>query len=184
VIQGGNIMFTFTTKRFALTLPFLSALLVSLSGQPLAAQPAPVFAASGSPGETNVMVAQAATVVSTAHYQAQLTLGCANSTCAGDFPAVAAKRRLNITRITCGIVGSAGSTFSIAQALLQNANNITLLSEFPTAVFSGSNGLHSVNQAIDMQIHTARHLRVVLVLASGTVGNGICTATGTLETLQ
>jgi hypothetical protein len=178
-------MFTSTTRRLGLTLPMLSAVLVTLSGQPSPAEPSGTFAPAGSPGQANVMVGQAATVLSTAHYQAQLTLSCGGSSCGGNFPTIAAKRRLNVTRIACGINASAGSTFSVGEIVLANATANQVLVELLTGIFSNSAGqVHSVNQAVDMQVKATQHVFVALGVASGTVSNGLCTATGTLETLQ
>jgi hypothetical protein len=183
--KGGNIMFTSIPRRFALTLPMLSALLVTLSGQPSPAAPLGTFVPAGSPGQANVMVGQAATVLSTAHYQAQLGLTCTgNNICSGNFPAVAPKRRLNLTRITCILQGSAGSTFAVGESVLTNANSSSSSAQFLPPAFTSSTGVHTINQAVDMQVKATQYVLVAFILAAGTFSSAVCTATGTLETLQ
>src|SRR5690349_722747 len=85
-------------SRFAL--PALTAALLTFTTGPSAAQPE---AALGSlhAGRAAESITPAATAVSTAYYQATLALTCSGTNCQGDFPAVAAKRRLNLTRVSC-----------------------------------------------------------------------------------
>src|SRR6185312_15909593 len=101
----------------ALALPVLSTLLVALSGQPAPAQASRSLA--GTPGQASVTISAAA-VASSAHYQANLALNCTPSFCSGDFPAPGAKHQLNLTRINCVLVATAGSTFSDGDIALQN----------------------------------------------------------------
>jgi hypothetical protein len=177
-------MFASTTIRSALTLSMLSALLVTLSGQPSPAQLSRAFTPAGSPGQANVLVGEAATVLSSMHYQARLFLTCNGTTCSGEFPAIAAKRRLNLTRMTCALVGTAGSTFSAGVAKLTSALSNELLPEFLPSVFSDSGGRHTLNEALDLRANATQHVAVDLFLASGTANSSVCTATGTLDKLQ
>jgi hypothetical protein len=129
--------------------------------------------------------ALAATVVSTAHYQRQLTLDCpGGSICAVAFPPAAVNRRLKLTRISCLLTASSGSEFKQGQIVLRNATNFPLLNEYLPSVLSASDGTHTLNQAIDVQVTESQYIYVFLQLASG---NGIashCTLTGTQDTLQ
>jgi hypothetical protein len=103
-------MFTMMTTRAAPALPALSALLITLSGQPAPAQAPGAFVQANTSGQPNVMVAQAV-VVSSVHYQAKLALNCSGSLCFGQFPPAGAKHRLNLMRMTCFVQATAGSLF-------------------------------------------------------------------------
>ena len=130
-------------------------------------------------------IANAATVLSSVHYQRELILTCASGGCGGDFPKVAAKRRLTVTRMTCRLQGSAGSTYSIGWIDLRASDDSRVLSEYLPVDHSGSNGImHTLNRAVDMQVAVAQHMHVSLNLVTGTAIAGNCTATGTLDTLQ
>jgi hypothetical protein len=177
-------MFKSTTIRAALTQPVLSILLIALSGQPASAQLPVVFKPAGGAEQPTVIIAQTATVVSSAHYQAKLALSCGGALCFGQFPTPAAKHRLNLMRMTCFLQGTTNSTFDIAEIDLLNANNVVLLPEFPIVGFSSPTGRHTLNQAVDIQVAATQYIGVSLVLASGTASSGGCTATGTLDTLQ
>lgn len=157
-------MSTLNRIHSTLTLPMLSALLITLSG--------------------GAMIAQAATVTSTDHYQKQIKPTCSGVDCSGNFPAPGAGHRLNLTRITCLLNGTAGSTFAIGGIILHTANNGDALVEYLPTIFSASNGLQTLNQAIDVQLAANQHIEVDLQLASGAANSGVCTATGTLDTLQ
>ena len=43
---------------------------------------------------------------------------------------------------------------------------------------------HTLNDAVDIRVGSAQHLRVALLLSTGTVANGECTASGIVEVLQ
>jgi hypothetical protein len=130
------------------------------------------------------MAGPAAAVLSSVHYQAQIVLSCGGILCSGTFPPVAAKRRLNVTRMTCLMQGTAGSTFSFAAVQLRNASNGFVLDQLLPSAYSSSDGIHTLNQAIDMQVIAGRRVAIALILATGTASAGRCTATGTLDTLQ
>lgn len=162
VDRTGNIMFASTARRSALALLALPSLALTLF-------------ADGTQ-------AQAATV---AHYQKQVSLtACAGGTCTGSFPAPGANRRLTVTRMNCFIGGQNGGLFAFGNVELRNASNIRVVSQYMPNVFTSSGGLHTINQAIDMQVSATQHLFVTLQMASGTASGATCTATGTLETLQ
>lgn len=135
----------------------------------------------------------AVTVLSTDHYQQMLTLNCSNSVCAGDFPVPGAKRRLLVTRMSCylqAVQGASASTFRYGYITLMSAANTDGLRVYLTNVLASGAGVapaglfHTLNDAVDIRINPAQHLRVALLLSSGTVANGECTASGIVEVLQ
>src|SRR5437763_14908014 len=77
----------------------------------------------------SVMAGQAATVVSTVHYQAVGALTCSGTGCQADFPQPGANRQLNVTRISCYFGGTAGSTYSYGDIELRKATGAVLLAE-------------------------------------------------------
>jgi hypothetical protein len=91
--------------------------------------------------------------------------------------------QLNITRVSCVLLATAGSEFLDGIISLQNATADILLGEFLPVDFSSSGGRHSLNRAVDLQIAANQHMHVLLDLASGTPTAAFCTATGTLSTL-
>ena len=174
-------MFTSTTKRAALA---LSGLILALSGQPSPAQTSHAFMPAGKPGEAQVLVGAAAAVLASAHYQARLVLNCSGFGCFGVFPAVATKRQLNLTRMNCLMEADDGSVFSHGVVRLETAAAGLLLDEYLPFGHSSPFGEHTLNQEIDMQVIATRHIKVFLILSSGNVSSGSCTASGTLDTLQ
>lgn len=178
-------MFTSLATRSVLGLSALFALLVTLSVQQSPAQTTSrTLEPSGAPGQTNVVIGQATTVVSSVHYQAYLQLTCATLSCSGSFPPPGDKHRLNVTRLNCGFGGTAGAKPAIGQLILHNSANTPLLAEYLAADYSVSDGTHMVDQPIDIQVSAKQHVAVSLSLLSGTASTGYCTATGTLDTLQ
>ena len=157
-------MFTSAMRRPALALPMLAALLVTLSAP-----------------------ASATTVASTVHYQKWIQLDCptGGATCDGKFPEPGAKRRLNVTRMSCQMENSTGATAWSAQIALYTPTNKLLLAVGLPFDFSSANGRsQALNQAVDVQVAGSQFLYVRLGVDGGAVLNGICTATGTLDTLQ
>ena len=157
-------MFKSTTLRAALALPVLSTLFVMLSA--------------------GAMSAQAATVTSSAHYQKRIGLNCSSLSCSGNFPAVAANHVLNLTRLTCLLNATDGSTFSVGGLTARNVHNAFLLEEYVAVVHSSSDGAHAINQAVDMQAAATQYMSVQMNLASGTAIGADCVATGTMDALQ
>jgi hypothetical protein len=139
------------------------------------------------PGHSVEVIAPAVTVVSTVHYQAELQLTCTGvdrtASCSGDFPKVRAKHRLNITRMSCFYDASIGSTFSNAGIDLIDSTGALVLEEITPLGFSSSEGAHSLNSAVDLQIEAGQHMSVGVVLAVGTPNFAFCTTTGILSTL-
>jgi hypothetical protein len=133
------------------------------------------------PGHSFEMIGPTAAITSTAHYQAQIGLTCGGA-CEGDFRRPAANHQLNITRISCVLIATAGSEFLDGIISLETATDI-LLGEYLPVDFSSSGGRHSLNRAVDLQIAANQHMHVLLDLASGTPTAAFCTATGTLSTL-
>ena len=155
-------MFSSPTARSILMLPTLSALALAL------------FA-----GTTTAKAA------ATAHYQKDLALSCLGRSCGQDFPAVGAKQRLHLSRVHCNLVGPAGSTFRLGYIAILNANNSGPLILYLPVDHSSSDGYHTLNQAIDIQVVAGQRVQVQVELVTGeTPSSGFCAVTGTLETLQ
>lgn len=139
-----------------------------------------------------VMAAQAATVLSSVHYQRRITLVCGTASndtiCQGSFAAVADKHRLNLTRMSCFMFSPPGSEFSQGVVALRNATGGNpVVFQYMPSVRSASDGAHTLNQKIDMQVAATQHVDVLLaIVTNGAInGNhGECTATGTVDTLQ
>jgi hypothetical protein len=136
----------------------------------------------------SVQPTQAVTVISTAHYQKQFNLNCSGTQCLGSIPAPGTKRQLNITRITCFLAGASGSQFEHGEMVLETATNSIVVNEYLPVGYSASFGSGvavTLNQAVDMQVAATQH--VVLAfdwVSGGTAIQTLCTATGTLDTLQ
>jgi hypothetical protein len=130
--------------------------------------------------------APAATVVSTAHYQAALTLTCSAQACSGDFPAIGSRRRLNLARITCHLHSAQYAAYASGKIQLRTPGNVVVLGQFLPADYSTDWGFHLINSATDVQVPGGHAVNVVLSLApgGGTALDAMCTAHGTLETLQ
>jgi len=158
-------------------LPVLSAVLLSLL-----TTPAP---ASGRAVETVTPMA-AATVVSTAKYQGSLTLTCDGTACFGYFPAVANKRRLNLTRVTCHLHSVQYAAYATGKVSLRTSGNVVTPVHFLPADYSTEWGFHLINSATDVQVGTGLQVGIALSMApgSGNTTDAACTAHGTLETLQ
>jgi len=128
----------------------------------------------------------AATVVSTAHYQAALTLTCSGQNCFGDFPALAAKRRLNLTRVTCHLHSAQYAAYATGKVQLRTPGNVVRLVQFLPADYSTDWGFHLINSAADVEVLGGYAVNVSLSLApgGGSALDAACTAHGTLDTLQ
>jgi hypothetical protein len=155
----------------------LSALLLMMSGTPLLAQ------ADFAPKHPTEMIAPAATVVSTVHYQAQIALTCVGSGCQGSFATPGANHRLNVTRISCYMRGPSGATYEWGEAELQNETNNPLFSQYLPADFTGADGSQLINRAVDVRVSANQHLLVRIQLANFQAYYAYCSATGTKETL-
>lgn len=135
------------------------------------------------PGQSVEMVGQA-TVISTVHYQAMIFLICNGGGCFGDFKRPGANHQLNVSRVACNFSTSSGSTVSSSFISLINAVGATLVFEPTPVEFSSASGsAHAFNRTVDLQIAASQHMRVDVVLNSGTTSLSACTATGTLDTL-
>jgi len=135
---------------------------------------------------TTIPSPAATTVVSTAHYQAALTLTCSGQTCFGDFPAIGGRRRLNLMRVTCHLHSAQYAAYASGKIQLRTPGNVVTLAQFLPADYSTDWGFHLINSAADVQVPGGYAVNVSLALAPGG-GNALdaaCTAHGTLETLQ
>jgi hypothetical protein len=130
------------------------------------------------------MIAPAATVTSTVHYQVQIDLTCNSTACTGDFPRPGLKRQINLRRVSCVVLND--QSFQLGTVALFSSTGSFLLQEFLPVGFSSSNGFHTLDQAVDLQILNAQRLTAILIFASGpsSPSGASCTATGTLSTLS
>jgi len=182
-------MLTSMQRLPRLALPMLSAVfLLSLTGEPSAAQAPGPLASKPMPGRAVETVTPAATVVSTAHYQVVLSLTCSSSSasgafCVGYFPAVGGRRRLNLTRVSCYMRSSTYSTYATGKVVLHKTDGSSSLVQYLPADHTTEWGHHVINQAVDVQIAARQYVSVALILASGgQTQEATCTAHGTLET--
>jgi hypothetical protein len=166
--------------RLALLAP-VGMLFVVLSTGPSSAQASGVHA--GKPAQVREVIGPAATVIATEHYQAEMEMSCAGDACVGSFPKPGNKRRQNITRMSCYILGSSGSTFRYGYAQLRSAGDEPILRQWLPVDHSSSTGNHILNRAVDMLVGSKQRIRVVFSL-NGTAANATCTVSGTLDTLQ
>jgi hypothetical protein len=158
-------------------------LFIALSADPSSAQSPGLHA--GKPGQVREVIAPAATVIATDHYQVELALTCGGGTaCSGNFPKPGNKRRLNIMRMSCYVAGASGSTFDLGYADLKSAANAHIQYQWLPVDHSSPAGSHTLNRAVDIQVGSQQHIGVYLELSGGTASQGYCTASGTLETLQ
>lgn len=161
-------MFTSIRNLPSSALPMLSAMLfLSLTGTPPAA---------------------AATVVSTAHYQASLALTCnGGQLCRGDFPGIVGRRRLQLTRVTCHMHSAQYAVFASGKIELRAvATGVISPGQFLPADYSTEWGYHVLNSAVALQVAGGNQFSISLFLVpgSGVAYDAACTAHGTLETLQ
>jgi hypothetical protein len=61
---------------------------------------------------------------------------------------------------------------------------VPLLNQYLPSVISASDGTHTLNQAIDVQVDTWQHAFVIVRLASGFAIESWCTLSGTQEALR
>jgi hypothetical protein len=129
--------------------------------------------------------ANAATVISSVHYQAALTLTCNNDTCIGDFPAVPNRRRLTLSRVTCHLHSAQYAAYGSGRVNMRTTGNMISLVQFLPAEYSTEWGFHLINAAADAQFAATQRVSVALSVApgSGTAYDAACTAHGTLDLL-
>lgn len=127
--------------------------------------------------------AAAQTAIETRHYQAAIPLVCDSVVCTGAFERPGRKRRLQVTRLSCGFVGTPGTPFRYGRVELRQADGGHLLYQYLPPGGSGANGLHAINQAVALQVRANQQLVVELALAGGKAISGSCTASGTLDRL-
>jgi len=162
----------------------LSALFISLSVEPSPAQEPARIAPQVVPGQVTEMVSPAATVVSTAHYQALVGLECKGSLCSGNLPNVRRQRRLNITRVTCQLQPSEAGAFLLTGFItLVDAKGVNAQYQFlPPDYTLSSPTTYLINRAVDLQIAAREHASL-LFLMTGLGGGATCSVSGTLDTL-
>lgn len=166
------------------------ALLVTMCVAPALAQNSRITPSYVKPGQLREMIAPAATVVSTSHYQAELGLTCSSLLCSGDFPKPGPKRLLNITRIAC-YIESPNSAFRFGAIDLIGPTGDQIMGEtVPFETIAQDNlapgYIATLSRAVDLQIAGNQHIRPHFDVNSGT-GQALtaaCTVTGTLSVLQ
>jgi hypothetical protein len=171
--------------------PLLSGLLLlSLGGSPSSAgQPPALLTPSRALAPAAVqIISPHATVLDTRHYMAKVELTCSEMACLGDLPTMPAKRRLNITRANCTLLGTLGSTASGGYVELQRADNWPLLDQYLPVNLSVPDErigtLHTLNEAVDVQVLPGQHARMGVFAASGTAKFATCSVSGSFEVLQ
>jgi hypothetical protein len=179
-------MLTSIQKPSRAALPMLTAVLLSFFSNPSSAQGPAASSPHLVPGRAMERITPQATVVSTANYQVALALTCTGNThCEGDLPPVGGRRQLNLTRMSCYMLTSTYSNYALGQIDLRSGNTSLSLAQVLPADYSTQWGYHSLNRAIDVRIAARQSIRVLLDLASGGQAYAaVCTAHGTLDTLQ
>jgi hypothetical protein len=76
------------------------------------------------------------------------------------------------------------SEYRYGNIQLIGADNSFLVDQTLPADNSISTGLHTLNQAVDLQVGARQRVRGWLEVVSGNAANAVCTATGMLDTLQ
>ena len=136
------------------------------------------------PGQSIEAITPAATVLSTSHYQAMQAFTCSFHTCYGSFPKVAAKRRLNVTRVSCTIASqNANSVFGTGRVELYNATSTLVARQELVHVHTNAAGVHGINDAIDLLAVSGQYLYVYLLIGNDTPTFANCTISGTMEVL-
>jgi hypothetical protein len=168
-----------------LAVPAIAAALLSFTTGPSPAE-TPALASRLQLGKATESIAAAATVVSTAYYQATLSLACSGTTCQGDFPAVGNRRQLNLTRVSCLMQSATYGVYTAGRIDLRTTTDGSIaMVQFLPADYSTDFGYHSLNRAVDVQVRTRQNARVFLSLASGGQAQAAtCTAHGTLDTVK
>lgn len=129
------------------------------------------------------LIAPAATIIGTVHYQVQINLACSNTACTGDFPKPGPKRQVNVKRVSCVVLSD--QPFQLGTVALFSSSGTFLLQEFLPVGFSSSDGFHTLDQAVDLQVLSPQHLTAILIFASGVTSpsGASCLVAGTLNTL-
>jgi len=125
----------------------------------------------------------AAAVISTVHYQEQFNVTCVSIECEGAFKRPGASKQLNVTRVSCLLIGDANSVVDRIEVHLQRADGLVLVRQHLPVGYSSPSGKHTVNDAVDFQVAAIQHIGIYAILAAGTLSGAACTATGTLDTL-
>jgi hypothetical protein len=134
------------------------------------------------PTESVEMIAPAATVTSTVHYQAMVTLTCTGGFCTGNFNRVRRKHQLHITRVWCDLGASSSWSYSDLY-LFDRKDNLLLQEGLPLSASNPTSGFYQSNRAVDLQVDAGQMITTVVAF-SGAATFGNCTVAGTLSTLQ
>jgi hypothetical protein len=134
------------------------------------------------PTQSVEMIAPAATVTSTVHYQAMTTLACSANSCSGNFNRVRRHQQLHITRVMCDVGSNPSWSYSDLY-LYDRKGNLLLQEGLPLSASNPAAGFYQINRAVDLQVDAGQTMRTVIVF-SGATSFGTCTVAGTLSTLQ
>jgi hypothetical protein len=163
----------------------LVVLVLTLTGAPSRAQVPGPLATNLAPGQVRETIGQAATVVSTVHYQAEFVLICGGTNCYGSFPKPGQSHRLNLTRVTCLAYSSNTAYFGYGHIELRASDDSHRLYEYlPVGYSSNSDIYTTLNGAVDVQVGANQYIHIFLYFLNGNPSYGTCSATGTLDTLQ
>lgn len=162
----------------------LAIAMAAIGPAPGKAQMVPTGVMKLAPGQSVEAIAPAVTVLSTVHYQAMLALSCGFHTCYGSFPNAAAKRRINVTRISCTITSqNANSVFGTGEVDLYNSTLTLLARQELVNIHTNAAGVHSTNDAIDLLVASGQHIYVSLLISNDNAFIGSCSVSGTMDVL-
>ena len=115
-------------------------------------------------------------------YQRELGKSCLGSACSVGFPAVAAKRRLDLSLVNCAALGN-GSLASIAVFLIDAGGDPILSHELVLAqTIGGGETRRLFSEPVEISASPGRHIRISVLLNSGAAGLR-CSIFGTLVVL-
>lgn len=115
-------------------------------------------------------------------YQRELSNSCLGAGCSIDFPAVPAKRRLDLSLANCAVQGS-GTVSSIALFLNQGSTPLISHELFEReAIPAGSQTRHLYSEPVELSVVAGRHIMASVLMNSGPVGIR-CSLFGTLVVL-
>lgn len=134
------------------------------------------------PTQSVEMIAPAATVTSTVHYQAMVPFACSVGGCTATFDRVRRNRQLNITRVWCDVVSD--PSWLYADLYLRDRRGNVLLQE-GLPLSASDIPYFQVNRAVDLQVAAGLTMQVVAAFSATTTPQfGACTVAGTMSTLQ
>jgi hypothetical protein len=137
------------------------------------------------PTQSVEMIAPAAAITSTVHYEATVPLTCNVVVCEGRFPRPGRNQLITATRLSCGFTVSNNSPIGVIHADVLKGNGTRGAMEYLPIDYTYPQGYNIINQAIDLQVVGREQLDLLIVFSAGNAAasSGACTATGTLSTM-